>query len=78
MQAERRATLTSAINANVWEQGIVTRVVLFRDWMWHDGHAAGARLAVVQKVNGKMNLDALEAVYAFEIELVRLRIFLPL
>lgn len=68
MQAERRATLTSAINANVWEQGIATRVVLFRDWMWHDGHAAGARLAAVQKVNGKMNLDALEAVYAFEIE----------
>lgn len=71
MQAERRATLTPTINANVWEQGVATRVVLFRDWMWHDGHASGARLAAVQKVNGKVTLDALETVYAFEIESVR-------
>ncbi|KAK7748602.1 hypothetical protein SLS53_000622 [Cytospora paraplurivora] len=68
MQAERRATLTPAINANVWEQGITTRVALFRDWMWHDGHASGARLAAVQKVNGKATLDALETVYGFKIE----------
>lgn len=71
MQAERRATLTPAINANVWEQGIATRVALFRDWMWHDGHASGARLAAVQKVNGKATSNALETVYGFEIESVR-------
>ncbi|ROV91691.1 hypothetical protein VMCG_09271 [Cytospora schulzeri] len=68
MQAERRATLTSAINASVWEQGIATRVVLFRDWMWHDGHASGSRLAALQKVNGKVTSDALDTVYAFEIK----------
>lgn len=70
MQAERRATLIPAITANVWSQGITTRVALFRDWMWHDGHASGARLAAVQKVNGKVTLDALETVYAFKIESV--------
>ncbi|KUI69099.1 DNA repair protein rhp55 [Cytospora mali] len=68
MQAERRATLTPAINANVWEQGIATRMALFRDWMWHDGHAFGARLAAVQKANGKVTSNATETVYAFKVE----------
>ncbi|KUI53876.1 hypothetical protein VP1G_01217 [Cytospora mali] len=68
MQAERRATLTPAINANVWEQGIATRMALFRDWMWHDGRAFGARLAAVQKANGRVASNATETIYAFKIE----------
>ncbi|KAM0277136.1 hypothetical protein ACHAQH_006030 [Verticillium albo-atrum] len=37
MQAESGATLVPAINANVWEQGVSTRLVVFRDWVWKDG-----------------------------------------
>lgn len=70
MQAERGATLIPAINANVWEQGIATRVALFREWVWHEGQASGTRLAAVQKVNGKVTPDALEQVYAFDVQLV--------
>lgn len=70
MQAEKGATLTPAINANVWEQGIATRVALLRDWMWNDGHPYGARLAAVQKVNGKAAADGLDTVVAFSIDSV--------
>ncbi|KAL2279514.1 hypothetical protein FJTKL_13390 [Diaporthe vaccinii] len=68
MQAERSATLIPAINASVWEQGIATRVALLRDWMWDDGHPYGARLAAVQKVNGKTAADGLDKVFAFSID----------
>lgn len=70
MQAERSATLIPAINASVWEQGIATRVALLRDWMWNDGHPYGARLAAVQKVNGKTAADGLDRVFAFNIDSV--------
>lgn len=72
MQAEKGATLVPAINANVWEQGITTRVALYRDWVWNDGRASGARLAAVQKVSGKVTAGASDHVYAFEIEPVGL------
>ncbi|KAG8166956.1 hypothetical protein KVR01_002645 [Diaporthe batatas] len=68
MQAERGATLIPAINANVWEQGIATRVALLRDWMWDDGHPYGARLAAVQKVNGMTAADGLDRLFAFSID----------
>lgn len=70
MQAEKGATLIPSINANVWEQGIATRVALFRDWTWNDGRASGTRLAAVQKVNGMVASDALEKVFAYKIESV--------
>ncbi|KAK2613693.1 hypothetical protein N8I77_000586 [Diaporthe amygdali] len=68
MQAEKGATLIPAINASVWEQGIATRLALLRDWMWNDGHPYGARLAAVQKVNGKIASDGLDQVFAFSID----------
>lgn len=70
MQAERGATLIPAINANVWEQGIATRVALLRDWMWDDGHPYGARLAAIQKINGKTAADGLDRLFAFSIDSV--------
>lgn len=70
MQAERGATLIPAINASVWEQGIATRVALLRDWMWNGGHPYGARLAAVQRVNGKTVADGLDRVFAFSIDSV--------
>lgn len=70
MQAERGATLIPAVNANVWEQGIATRVALYRDWVWSNGSTLGARLAAVQKVNGRVSTEALKTVFAYEIESV--------
>lgn len=70
VQAERGATLIPAVNANVWEQGVATRVALYRDWVWSDGCTVGARLAAVQKVDGNISAEALEKVVAFEIESV--------
>lgn len=71
MQAEKGATLIPSINANVWEQGIATRVALFRDWTWNAGRASGTRLAAVQKLNGMVASDSTEKVFAFKIESVR-------
>ncbi|KAL1861278.1 hypothetical protein Daus18300_008953 [Diaporthe australafricana] len=68
MQAEKGATLIPAINASVWEQGIATRLALLRDWMWNDGRPYGARLAALQKVNGKITSDGLDKVFAFSID----------
>lgn len=70
MQAERGATLIPSINANVWEQGIATRVALFSDWTWNAGHASGTRLAAVQKINGMVVPDAVGKVFAFKLESV--------
>ncbi|EPE31362.1 P-loop containing nucleoside triphosphate hydrolase [Glarea lozoyensis ATCC 20868] len=49
------AVLVPAINVPSWDQGLSSRVVLFRDWGWNDegGDAVyGARLAQVVKAEG--------------------------
>lgn len=71
MQAERGATLTPALNARAWDQGIATRLVLFRDWMFRDGVAVGFHFAGIQKLNGKSHQDGLGDVFPFRIEEVR-------
>ncbi|KAI1079177.1 hypothetical protein F5B20DRAFT_545275, partial [Whalleya microplaca] len=68
MQVEHRATLTPAINAGTWEQGVTTRLVLFRDWVFkndtvHDVHFAG-----IQKRNGKVILSGISTIFAFDIQ----------
>ncbi|PSS02179.1 P-loop containing nucleoside triphosphate hydrolase protein [Coniella lustricola] len=68
MQAEKGATLVPAVNANVWEQGIATRIALFRDWVWYEGQAFGARLAAMQKVNGRLASEAAHKMYAFDVK----------
>ncbi|KAK3324653.1 hypothetical protein B0T19DRAFT_464855 [Cercophora scortea] len=69
MQAEHGATLVPAINATVWEQGISTRLVLFRDWA-ADGKALSRslRFAGVQKLNGKPSAAAIDDICAFDIQ----------
>jgi hypothetical protein len=71
MQAERGATLVPAINANSWDQGIATRLVLFRDWSFKDEKASSVHFAGIQKLNGKAHSEGLGAVFAFEIKTVR-------
>jgi len=70
MQLERGATLTPAINASVWEQGVATRLVLFRDWLMVDNELRDVRLVGVQKCNGQVSPDGMGLVVPFRINSV--------
>ncbi|KAH8160413.1 hypothetical protein CIB48_g7835 [Xylaria polymorpha] len=67
MQVERRATITPAINASTWEQGIATRLVLFQDWTTADAQLRNIRLIGVQKNNGQTSPNGIGVVFPFEI-----------
>ncbi|GJC78020.1 hypothetical protein ColLi_00858 [Colletotrichum liriopes] len=73
MQLERSATLIPSINAGVWEQGMSTRVVLFRDWVWKDGRPSTVCFAGVQKLDGKAGPDMMQNAAAFRVEASRIR-----
>jgi hypothetical protein len=68
MQAERGATLAPAINAAVWEQGMSTRLVLFRDWLHEGSETRGLHFVAIQKLNGKGVGALLESVCAFKVD----------
>ncbi|KAK2040342.1 P-loop containing nucleoside triphosphate hydrolase protein [Colletotrichum somersetense] len=68
MQLERSATLIPSINAGIWEQGMSTRVVLFRDWVWKDGRPSTVSFAGVQKLDGKTGPDMMQNAAAFRVE----------
>lgn len=72
LQAERGATLVPAINTSVWEQGISTRLVLYRNLAFSDAKVQGLRLVGVQKLNGKASEAPLDTICAFDIEEVGL------
>ncbi|TWU76585.1 hypothetical protein ED733_007995 [Metarhizium rileyi] len=67
MQSEHGATLVPAVHASVWEQGISTRIVMFRDWAWKDGKLTSIFMAGLQKLDGKSGCDAIERVAPFSI-----------
>ncbi|KAF4972636.1 hypothetical protein FSARC_784 [Fusarium sarcochroum] len=69
MHSERGATLTAAVNATVWEQGVSTRLVMFRDWVWQDNNLTSVFLAGLQKVDGRVCQEAVENIVAFKVEL---------
>lgn len=71
MHSERGATLTPAINATVWEQGVSTRLVLFQDWIWQGKKLASVLIAGLQKVDGKTTPDVVQNVVGFQVEPVR-------
>lgn len=71
MQSEHGAALVPAVNATVWEQGISTRVALFRNWSWEDRKPHSVFLAGVQKVDGRMMMDVVDSASAFTVESVR-------
>lgn len=69
MQGERGATLIPAINANVWEQGVSTRLVLLRDWLLQEGaDTRGPHFVGIQKCNGKNMAAVIDHLCAFEVE----------
>ena len=71
MHSESGATLIPPVGTTVWEQGISTRVALFRDWFWKRNKPSGVFLAGIQKLGGKENVDAVVHVSAFQITSVR-------
>lgn len=74
MQSEHGATLVPAVNASVWEQGISTRIVMFRDWAWKNGALVSIFVAGLQKLDGKSGYDAIERVAAFNVTRVSLSV----
>jgi hypothetical protein len=70
MQAERGATLIPAVNATAWDQGISTRLVLFRDWAPDRAESRAPHFVGVQKKNGKGHSGSLDDVTAFSINSV--------
>lgn len=68
MQAERGATLIPAINASVWEQGMSTRLVLFRDWLQEEAETHGRHFAVIQKLHGKGTPALIESACPFRVD----------
>ncbi|KAG5988468.1 hypothetical protein E4U54_004650 [Claviceps lovelessii] len=68
MQSEHGATLVPAVSAAAWDQGISTRLVMFRNWTWQNGSLVSVYLAGVQKLDGQTNKDAVEHVAAFRID----------
>lgn len=71
MRSEQKPTLIPSINTTVWEQGVSTRLVLFRDWAWNGNKSSSVFLAGLQKIDGRVVQDAVEHVSAFKIEPVR-------
>jgi hypothetical protein len=70
MRSERQATLIPSVSASVWEYGISTRVVLFKDWDSHRNDYASIFLAGIQKLDGKATQESVENVSAFKISTV--------
>lgn len=71
MHSEQGATLVTAVNTSVWDQGISTRMCMFRDWARKDGKLVPIFLAGVQKVEGKANTDGPSHIAAFDVHSVR-------
>ena len=70
MTADQSATLVPAIIAQVWEQGISTRIALFRDWQWNGQKMSSIFLAGIQKSDGEPVSDSATSLCAFQINAV--------
>ncbi|KAL7922290.1 P-loop containing nucleoside triphosphate hydrolase protein [Trichoderma austrokoningii] len=60
--------LVPSINVAAWEQGVATRIVLFRDWAWKAGKSSSVWLAGLQRIDGRATQDAVEHISAFKVE----------
>ncbi|KAG9259066.1 P-loop containing nucleoside triphosphate hydrolase protein [Emericellopsis atlantica] len=67
MQSEHGATLVPSINGSLWDQGVSTRLALFRDWHWKENKPVPICLVGVQKLDGKSLQDSSGKITAFEI-----------
>lgn len=76
MQSERRPALVPSVNANVWEHGISTRIVLFKDWISQHRKVGTISLAGIQKLDGRATSEAFEHVSGFTVENVSADLYL--
>ncbi|KAI1187143.1 P-loop containing nucleoside triphosphate hydrolase protein [Nemania serpens] len=67
MQTERGATISPAISASCWEQGIATRLVLFQDWAAISSELRNVRIVGIQKSNDQGSPSGIGLVFPFEI-----------
>ncbi|OTB03752.1 hypothetical protein M426DRAFT_321460 [Hypoxylon sp. CI-4A] len=68
MQLEYGATLIPAINAGTWEQGIATRLVLFKDWVMETDQVHDVHFVGIQKSNGRVTPGGISHVFAFRVQ----------
>ena len=64
---EQDSALIPAVMGSAWEQGISTRLLLFRDWAAGGMESRALRFAAVQKLNGKAESESIDHVSAFDI-----------
>jgi len=69
---EHDTALTSAFMGSAWEQGISTRLFLFRDWAADGFYSRALHFAAVKKLNGKTDSESFDHVSAFEMTQVGL------
>ncbi|RDA96228.1 hypothetical protein CP533_1724 [Ophiocordyceps camponoti-saundersi (nom. inval.)] len=67
MQSEQGATLVTAVHNSVWDQGVMTRLVLFRDWVWQGGKLCSVFMAGLQKVDGQATTEAVGPFFSFSV-----------
>ncbi|KAF4587377.1 hypothetical protein GQ602_004070 [Ophiocordyceps camponoti-floridani] len=67
MQPEQGATLVTAVNTSVWDQGVMTRLVLFRDWAWRGGKLGSVLMAGLQRLDGQATSEGVEPVSTFSV-----------
>lgn len=67
VQVDQGATLVPSVNAAVWDQGISTRLVLFRDWSSDEAESHGLHLVGVQKKSGTPTAWPMNDISAYEI-----------
>jgi hypothetical protein len=78
MQYATGAALVPAMNASVWQQGISTQLVVFKDWAKYSETATSCCFVSVQKPDGKGTTETTAALgnigqaVAFKVEDVRL------
>lgn len=69
IRSETGAVLHQAISGTAWESGIITRIVLFRDWPFKESkeeYEAGVRFAGVRKAKG-LSYEGVGMMVAFTI-----------
>ncbi|PHH68684.1 hypothetical protein CDD80_7344 [Ophiocordyceps camponoti-rufipedis] len=67
MQSEQGATLVTAVNTSVWDQGVMTRLVLFRDWAWRGAKLCSVLMAGLQRLDGQATSEGVEPVSTFSV-----------
>lgn len=69
---EQDTALIPAVMGSAWEQGISTRLLLFRDWTSDGLESRALHFAAVKKLNGKTDGELVGHVSAFDMTQVGL------